>query len=214
MRSLFTLALLAALAAAAPPTDPLLAQLLRDAKATKPVAFERTQRVEENGKPMVYVDRYDPVLTEPWKLVSIDGRTPKPDEFGDWKKTIRNGIPGYARVAALLGAAHRVDATHYHVAPLPKGFITPGFMAEHLTADLTVDAAAARPYVSVVSFRAPGPFRLFVLSKVDRFEASNHYAPGPDGAPRIVSQDTLIAGSGPGISGTQIKKATFRPLAR
>ncbi len=204
-------ALLAAVAAA-PAPDPLLKQLLADAKAARPVSFERTMRLENNGKPSTVVDRYDPASLVPWTLVSFDGRAPKEDERAEWRKSVKNGVPAYGRLAALIGAAQRVDATHYHVAPLPKGFLQRDGFADRLVADLIVDTTAARPYVREAHFYATAPFRMFVVAKIDKFDATNRYAPGPDGAPRIVAQDTLIAGSGPGMSGTQIKRATFRPL--
>ena len=207
---LLPLALLA-LSAAAPAPDPLLQGIAAEAKAAKPVAFERTERTEDGTATHVYVDRYDPARAVPWTLVSVDGRAPKPDDTAAWRKTTRNGVPGYHRLAGLLAAAQRVDATHYRVQPLPKGFISPSALGEHMLADLTVDTAAAKPFVSEVAFRAPAPFRLFVVAKVDRFEAANRYVRGADGVVRIVAQDTLISGSGPGMSGTQVKKATFTP---
>lgn len=206
------LALLFLTTAATAAPDPALRELIRDAKASKPVAFERTQRVDDNGKATTYIDRYDPALTNPWKLVSVDGRAPKAQEIEDWKKSVKNGVPGYARVQTLLAAAHRVDATHYHLDRLPKGFLPRDMLAEHLVADLTIDASGARPFVREARFYATAPFRMFIVAKIDKFDATNRYAEGPDGAPRIVAQDTLIAGSGPGMSGTQAKHATFAPL--
>jgi len=216
MRTLLpALAVLAATTAAAPAPDPLLRQLLADAKAARPVAFERTQRIEDDGKPVAtLVDRYDPALAEPWKLVSVDGRAPKPGELADWRRSIKNAVPGYARIAALIGSAQRVDATHYRVAPLPKGFMARDALADHLVAEVTIDTSAARPYVREAHFYAREPFRMFVVVKIDKFDGLNRYAPGPGGAPEIVAQDILIAGSGPGMSGTQIKRAMFRPLVR
>ncbi len=208
------LALLAVAAAPAPEPDPLLRQLIADARASRPVAFERTQRVEDNGKPSVFVDRYDPALAQPWKLVSVEGRAPKADEIENWKKSVKNGVPGYARVALLLAAAQRVDAAHYRVAQLPKGFMPRDSFAEHLVADLAVDSSGARPFVREAHFYATAPFRMFIVAKIDKFDAINRYATGADGAPRIVAQDTLLAGTGPGMSGTQIKRATFEPLTR
>ena len=208
------LALLSAVAAA-PAPDPVLRQLVADAKADKPVAFERTQRVEDTGKKaIVYVDRYNPALADPWKLVSVDGRAPKSDEMGDWRKTLRNGVPSYGRVALLLGGAARVDANHYHIAHLPKGFVPRDSFGEHLLADVVVDTSTSRPFVREARFYAAGPFRMFIIAKIEKFDATNHYAPGPDGVMRIVAQDTVLSGSGPGMSGTEIKHVTFTPIAR
>lgn len=200
------------LIAAAP--DPLQRQLIADAKATKPVAFERTLRQELAGKSVVYVDRYDPARTQPWALVSIDGRAPKPDEMGAWRTTIRNGVPAYARVAILLGAAEKVDDTHYRVAKMPKGFMSRDGFADHLSAQLTIDTSAPKPFVREVHFYAAQPFRMFMVVKVDKFDAINRYGPDAGGIPRIVAQDTTIVGSGPGISGAQATHLTFKPLTQ
>ena len=101
---------------------------------------------------------------------------PRPKKSRLWKQSIRNGVPGYARVQTLLAAAHRVDATHYHLDRLPKGFLPRDMLAEHLVADLTIDASGARPFVREARFYATAPFRMFILSKIDKFDATNHYA--------------------------------------
>lgn len=217
MRPMLPLAAAAAVvfAAAAAPVDPTLAQLEAGARAV-PVKvarpFERTQRIEGGKTKRVYVDRYDPQLPDPWKLVSVDGRAPKADELKDWRGTTKNGLPSYNRVALLLQGAQRVDATHYRLERLPKGFLKPEAIAAHVSAELTVDTSGPKPFVRESRFFAKSPFRVMVIAKVDRFEATNRYALGRDGVPHVTEQVSLIAGSGPGMSGEQTRRVTYSPL--
>jgi len=216
------LAILLAIAAApAPTTDPLTARLLAESRSITETSFgwERVSRAEgTDGRKVeteVDVDRYDPTATPRYRLLTVDGKPPKADKLREYVKAIeKKPAPNYGRVAILLVAARRVDATHYHVDELPKGIITGqgAMMAKHLVADLIVDTSGSKPFVSETRMFAPTPFRMMLIAKVDKFEVLNRYRPGPDGRPRIVEQDVTIAGSWPGQSGTQITRATFRPL--
>lgn len=217
----FTALALIVLTAAAPAPDPLARQLLADSRAIneKSFGFERVEHLAANDgskrETEVDVDRYDPAAKPSLTLVSVDGKPPTPKTSHDyWKNNAGKPVPNYGRVALLLAAARRVDATHYHVDQVPKSVLPGGggMMARHLAADLTVDTSGARPFVSQTRLFAPEPFRMMLIAKVDKFEVINRYRPGADGRPRIVEQDFVLVGSGPGMSGTQITHATFRPL--
>ena len=210
------LVLIASATAAAPAPDALTQQLVADARAipAKGFGFERTAHVEGGGKTQVRIDRYDPAQPQPWTLISIDGRAPTADERREYAKTsATTPAPSYARVLPLLAVATKVDATHYHVARLPDGFVRPGALAKHLVADLTVDTSGARPFVRENRVYATEPFRLYLIAKIDKFDGVSRYAPGSDGKPRIVAQDIVFSGSRPGESGTVITRSTFTPLA-
>ena len=223
MRALLpAVALLAVAAAPAPVADPLAQRLIADSRAVTETSFgfERTTRGEgRDGSKVekeVEIDRYDPTATPRWSLVSVDGRPPGKGKVREYMKQIGSKpAPNYGRVALLLAGARRTDATHFRLDRLPDGFLSgqgSGMMASHLVAELTVDTSGVKPFVSESHVFAPEPFRIMLIAKVDRFDALSRYRPGADGRPRIVAQDVTIAGSGPGMSGTQITHATFRPL--
>ncbi len=221
MRLPFAAVALFAFVAAAPAPDPLARQLLADSRAIteKSFGFERVEHLEASDghkrETEVDVDRYDPAAKPSLTLVSVDGKPPTPKTSHDyWKNNEGRPVPNYGRVALLLAAARRVDATHYHVDEVPKTVMPGrgGMMARHLAADLTVDSSGARPFVSQTRLFAPEPFRMMLVAKIEKFEVINRYKPGADGRPRIVEQDFVLVGSGPGMSGTQITHATFRPL--
>lgn len=210
-----------ALAAAAPAPDPVARQLLTDSRAVTETSFgfERVEHLEtDDGRKHeteVDVDRYDPAAKPRLTLVSVDGKPPTEKTSRDyWRNNEGRPVPNYGRVALLLAAARRIDATHYHVDTVPKSVLPGrnGMMARHLVADLLVDTSGARPFVAETRLFAPEPFRIMLIAKVDKFEVVNRYRLSPDGRPRIVEQDTVISGSGPGMSGLQKTKATFRPL--
>lgn len=215
------LAVSSLIGAALPVADPLARQLIADSHAVTETSFgfERTTRAEatdgKESEKEVEVDRFDPAANPRYRLISVDNKLPKSNKFKEYAKAIEGKpVPNYGRVALLLAVAHRTDATHFHVDDVPKEVLPGqgGMMARHLKADLTVDTSGAKPFVAETRMFAPAPFRMMLIAKVDRFEVVNRYHPGPDGRPRIVSQDVTISGSGPGMSGTQITHAVFRPL--
>jgi hypothetical protein len=213
MRTLLPIVALVAATAAAPAPDPVLHRLIADAKAMRPVPFERTQRIEDGGKVHVYVDRYDPATSSGYKLVSVDGHAPAAsDSLSDWRRTTRNAPPSYSRLALLLPASKLVDTAHYHVQPLPKKFMAMNAMGEHAAVDLTIDRTGLRPFVREARFFTTEPFRIMMVVKIESFEAINRYVMDADGGLRIVAQDQTIVMSGLSPISRQEIHATFRPL--
>lgn len=212
-----------ALAAAAPADDPTLARIVADAARVSETsfAFERTLRAEAPGEAGVRVERFRPDATPRWTLVSIDGKSPAPKAAGAYAKdAAKQPVPSYHRVGLVLrdGAERIQDAdgkVRYRVARVPDGVWTGNNagMAKHLAAEATIAFAGERPYVAQMRFYAPRPFRMRMVAKVDRFEATTRYAPaGSDARPRIVAQDTVMAGSMLGRAGTITTRATFKPI--
>lgn len=212
----------AALLAAAPAPDPLLARIVADAATITEASFgfERTTRLEAGGKSTVRVERFRPAATPRWTLASVDGRAPTADEARDYARAAdKQPVPNYGRLGAMLrDGAERATAadgnTVYRVTRLPKGSIAANgaSMAKHLVGEATIARAGDRPFVAQMRVFAPKPFRMRMVAKVDRFEAVTRYAPGADGRIRVVSQAVTTVGSMLGQSGTMVSRATYAPI--
>lgn len=223
MRSLFALAALAVLTAAAPAPDPLLEQVLAGARAVPPtsISFERTQRSinkEGDGAPetRVRVDRWD---GKQMTLVSIDGKAPSQKEAESYRKALAGRpVPGYYRLASFLGqGARRVpDAKGrviYRVDKLPKGSINIGRdISANITAEAIVDTSGPKPFVSRLRMTLPKPLSFFMVAKLDSFEAENEYRMGPDGRPVLVHQKQAMSGAQMGTPGTSTAESHYQPL--
>ncbi len=203
--------------------DELQARLLASAKAIGPAdfAFTRTTRSEQRGggeaKLRTTVDRYDPTRppAQRWTLVSIDGRAPTADEADKAAKAYATAfVPSYGRLARWVGAkAIRSEADGravYRYAGLPKG--TLDFNGKDLSADTNAEAFVApgpAPFVERTRFVSNKPFRMMLVARVERFEASQRFRAGADGRPVPVEFVTEMVGSMMGKAGSVRTVTTF-----
>lgn len=208
---------------AAPAADPLLARIVADAGrvSESSFAFERSTRIEADGKASARIERFQPAATPRWTLVSLDGAAPDAKASQRYaREATGQPVPNYGRLGAMLASgAERMPPgeggeARYRVARLPEGSL-PGngaAMARHLTAEVTIAAGDGRPYVRQARIYAAQPFRMMLIAKVDKFEALTRYAPGADGRVRVLSQDSDVTGKIPGRAGTIRTRATYRPI--
>jgi hypothetical protein len=221
LRTFAPLALLLA-TAAAPAPDPLLDRLIAGARAAAPAttAFERTTRTtatEGGGAPETHVrvDRWDGTTLQ---LVSMDGKPPTAEQTKAYKAaTSGKPVPGYGRLADMLkGATRATDAqgrTVYRIAGLPKGTINIGKdISADLVGEAIVDATGPQPYVSRLRLYLPKPLSFFMVAKLDSFEITNEFRPGPGGRPALVKGDQRLTGAQFGKSGTTHTETSFTIL--
>lgn len=210
----FALALLFALPAHA---DALQDRLLAAARATPEQAFTRTSRMEERsgGAPEVHtrVERYDPARPEGqrWTLVSVDAKPPTSKDLGEYKKFIAKAVvPGYARLARWIGARAATDGRAYRYASLPKDImvINGHDLSADTTAEAFVNTAGPTPFVERTRLVSAKGFRMMLVAKVDRVEASQHFRLVGD-RPLLVESIVELTGSMMGKSGSMKTTATF-----
>jgi hypothetical protein len=211
---------LIALGAAVPPLDPLQTQLVADARAARPTAFERTTTIVQSDgatrETEVRIDRWD---GKAWTLVSIDGKPPAAEVAAKAANdAVAKPTPGYHRLADFLASpATRTTgadgAVVLHIASLPRGTVSiAGDRSDQFTADATVEDAGSRPWVRRLAFHARAPFRVLLVARIDRFEVVNDYALGAAGRPWLVRQVQDYSGSLPGQRGTVHTAIAFRSL--
>lgn len=222
MTSIRPIAAIAATLAAASPAaaqDALLQRLIADS-AKVPAAgfgFERTTTALRDGEKVTAVHRYDPAAPARWTLVSVNGRPPTPKEAESFVKDAASGpAPSYHRVGRILASgARRVPGTDcYRVTKLPPDLFT-GVVRNYvdkLYMDACVGGTPDAPMVTETRVRTVAPFRVALVGKIDLFEGSTRYAPGPDGRPRLREQTQKMRGSALGSSLDTDATITYRDL--
>lgn len=211
------------LVAARPPAasgyDDLLKQLHAESKRVNEMTFgfERVTEAIQDGKRTLRVDRYDPNAASKWTLVSIDGRPPTRDEVHKYEKGLVDWkVPNYGRVAELIEHTKpsRVAPDRYRLDDLPPEILDKRarIFASHVSTELKVGGTPAQPYVTESQVFAPKPFRVMVVAKIDKFIAISRYAPGPDGRPRIRSQEVDLKLTIMGAPRRVQSKMTYRDL--
>lgn len=213
--------------------DAVLDRLVADARAVGPedFAWTRTTRAEQRSgggevKTSTRVERFDPSRPagQRWTLVSVDGKPPSPDAAKDFAKATEDAmVPSYGRVAGYLGggaqkAAGAGGRTMYRVAKLPKRsfMMNNSDLSAHARAEATV-AEGARPFVERLDLVTTKPFRMMLVAKVERLEATTRYKLMPDGRPVIAEQVSEMRGSMMGKSGSMRTVMTYsdhRPVRR
>lgn len=207
------LAVLALAATGAAPADPLLARLLAGANAVPfaTLSFDRSTLASETGasgtERHTRVDRWD---GHAWSVLSIDGKPPTPAAAtAALKSTSPDNVPGYYRLAAYLAAQPQrvVDATGavtYRLARLPPGTVAiKSAPPDKFAAELAVDSSGPVPYVRRARYFAPQPFRMMMIARLDRFEATADYRLNAAGQPELVRQVIDVSGALFGRSGSQ-----------
>lgn len=209
-----------ALAAAAPvQADALQQQIVAQAKALGPdaFAFTRSLSVQQTGQERrVQVDRYDPAATPRWTLATVNGAPPsKKEAEGHRKASARQPMPGYYRLAHWFGApatriAEEPGRVVFRFPRLPKGTLDlNGHDASADTsAEAVVNTAGPVPFVERTSFLSTKPFRMMMVFKIEKLEASSRYRM-IDGRPAVVENRFVMTGSGMGRSGSLTSAATF-----
>jgi hypothetical protein len=206
-------------------TDALKQRVVAQAQSVSAddYAFTRTVRREgtTGGKSekKVLIEKFDP--TKPasarWTLVSVDGAAPSADELKRYQKEVakRRIVPGYHRLAAYFGAPAAASAdsegkTIFRFASLPKGAVSvlDTDVSHNATAEAVVRDANGSPYVEQVRF-AVKPMRLKLVMKLDKFETTARYRPGPGGKPFLMESTSEMAGSGMGQEGTIRSTMTY-----
>jgi len=176
--------------------DDLLKQLHTESKRVNETTFgfERVTEAIQDGKRTLRVDRYDPNAARKWTLVSMDGRPPTRDELQKYDKGLADWkVPNYGRVAELIENTKpsRIAPDRYGLDDLPPEILDKRarIFASHVSTELKVGGPPGEPYVTESQVFAPKPFRVMVVARIDKFVAISRYAPGPDGRPRIRSQE-------------------------
>jgi len=220
IRTLAAAALLSAPVAAS--ADALLDRLLADSRNVAPedFAWTRTTRSERrggtDGDASVVVERYDPSkpAAQRWTLVSIDGKPPEPKQLAAYAKSRGDAIvPSYGRIAKYIGGARRDEATGrpvYRAAGLPAGSFE--INGNDLSKEASVEAVVAdgpKPYVERMRLVSAKPFRMMLVAKVERVEATSRYKLLPDGRPVVAEQVSEMRGSMMGKSGTMRSVVTY-----
>lgn len=214
-------AIAAAMVVAGPASaqDAVLQRLIADA-AKVPAAgfgFERTVTVLARGEKVVVVQRYDPSAPARWTLVSINGKPPTPKEAASFAKEAADGPPpSYFRVGRILaGGAKRVPGTDcYRASKLPADLFTGRArnFVDKLYMEACYTGGPSAPMVTETRVRTIAPFRVALVGKIDLFEGTTRYEPGPDGRPRLREQTQKLRGSALGNSLDSDSTMTYRDL--
>ncbi len=217
-RLLLALALLSASPAAA---DALQDRLLAGARAASPeaFAFTRSSRNEQSdgGKPEIHsrVERFDPSKppAQRWTLVSVDGHAPSADDVAKARKAYASApVPGYGRLARWIGVRAAPDAGGrvYRYAALPKGIFE--INGHDLSADTSAEVVlggGVAPFVERTRFVSTKPFRIMLVAKVERVEATQTFRLMPDGRPVPIESVVEMKGAMMGKAGTSRTVTTY-----
>jgi hypothetical protein len=201
-------------------TDPLRDRLIADARAVSPAAldFDRATNLVRRGggteTRVAMVERWD---GNRWTLVSRNGRPPTAAQKREAEKVAASApVPGYHRLAALLGTATPagVDAQGrklFAIPVLPANSVRTDTadISSHLKAEAIVGERDGRPFVEQLNITARETFKLNALIKVKSFEMTSSYALEAKGPPRLASQSANSVGSVFGIPGGETSKVTF-----
>lgn len=205
--------------------DALQQQVLAGARAVseEDFAFTQTmvnQRSGEGAK--TYVARYDPKRPKPsrWTLISAEGRAPKPKESAQLaKQGASNPVPSYARIATWFGAPATRSAGSdgkviYRFASLPMGTIKMGShdASADAAAEALVNTSGKTPFVERVRVTMAKPFRMMMVAKIERVDATSLYRMLPDGRPVIVSTNSDMTGSVLGKSGSFKSRVSYTDM--
>mgnify|MGYP005839952983 CR=1 FL=1 len=189
--------------ASCPPLDEIRAEA---ARAT-PQAYAVTRDYTDNrGDTRHRRARFDPRrdAANAWSLEQRNKAAPGEKFLRKYSKDPPPPPPSYARVAAVLaGEAQCVEADDaravYAVDRLGAGAILldGDDISAHFSARVTVDRAAAQPYVSAVHFSLESPFKAHFLVRITEAEGSVVFARRGPGSPVILSQEFVASGSKP-----------------
>lgn len=211
------------LVGAAPPPDPMLAQIIAGAGALSPavMAFERSSRTitrEDGGESgtRMRIDRWD---GRAFTLISVDGKPPEAKQAAEFRKaSASRPVPGYHRLAELLktGAVRQTDAlgrTVYRLTSLPKGSVNVGKdVSANLSGEFLVETSGTQPYVSRVRIVLPKPLSFFMVAKLDSLEIIYDYKLGSDGHPYLARAVQAMAGAQFGKQGTTRTESSYTML--
>ncbi len=213
------LAALALVSTGAAPADPLLARLLATTSAVPPpgLSFDRRTIASETSasgtEHHTRVDRWD---GRAWSVLSIDGKLPTvAAAAAALKSTSPDNVPGYYRLAVYLAAGPQRAADPsgtivYRLARLPAGSVAiKGAPPDKFAAELSVDVSGPVPYVRRARYFAPQPFRMMMVAKLDRFEATSDYRLNAAGHAELTRQVIDISGALFGRAGTQHTEYNF-----
>ena len=131
------------------------------------------------------------------------------------KSVAATPVPGYYRVAAYLAAGpvrslNAAGETVYRLGSLPVGSISfTGAPPSKFAAELTVDERGWKPIVRRARFYAPAPVRIFMVGRMDRFEAISDYRLSSGGRPELSHQTVDVAGAVLGRAGSQHNDVTY-----
>jgi hypothetical protein len=194
--------------------------LIADARAVSPAAlnFDRSTNLVRKGggteTRVSMVERWD---GNRWTLISQNGHAPTTAQKREAERVAAaTPVPGYHRIAALLGTATepRVDAqgrTVLTVPVLPANSVRTDTsdISSHLKAEVIVGNNDGKPFVEQVHFSARETFKLNALIKVKAFDMTSSYAVDGNGPPRLSSQSANSVGSLFGIPGGETSKVSF-----
>lgn len=218
------LTIMAAALLAAAPDEPRLAPLcdaiISEARTVDPaaMAFERTTTTIKSSpisrETQVTVDRWD---GQRWVLVSINGRAPDNGQMRNFRAaTAAQQVPGYHRLAAILGAAQTVavDEQGRHIVKipvLPAGSVRTdnADISSHLSGEAVIATSNGRPWVAQLKLRARENFKLTALIKVTEFQQTFDFRLGPDGRPRLAAQSALSKGQMFGFGGGETNQVVY-----
>ena len=217
MLALFTLP------AAAPAPDPLLGQIVSSARAIAPasLAFERQSRTltqQASGPPESHqrVDRWD---GRAFTLVSVDGKPPAEKDAAAFRKaTASRPVPGYHRIADMLGAGatRRSDAQGrivYHVSSLPKDSVRLGKdISANMAGEFIVDGSGAQLYVTQARLTLTKPVSFFMVAKLDSVVITLDYKLDGNNRPYLASTVQMMAGAQFGKQGTTRSETSYTML--
>lgn len=213
-----------ALLAAAAPIDPQIAAvrdvIVADARASVPgaLAFDRTTTTIKNSplgrETKVVVDRWD---GQKWVLVSVNGKPPGTSQLKSFRTvTAAQPVPGYHRLAVILGAAATVEQDEQgrqvvKIPVLPTGSVRTddADISRHLSGEAVIATTNGKPWVTELRLKARESFKLTSLIKVTEFNQSFDYRLGPDGRPRLAAQSALSKGQMFGFSGGETNQVSY-----
>jgi hypothetical protein len=196
--------------------DELKQRILTQAQSISPedYAFTRTVRTEQtsNGKTEkeVSVEKFDP--TKPaearWMLVSVNGAPPSADALKTFaKESAQRRVPGYYRLGGYFGtpATTSTDShgrTVFRFATLPKETVKVmgSDVSQNTASEASVSEANGVPFVEQVHLFVK-PMRLKLIMKLEKYESTARFRPGPNGKPLLMEQTSDMFGSGMGQEG-------------
>jgi hypothetical protein len=194
--------------------DALQQQVLAGARAVSEEDFSFTQTMSNQRSGQAakeHVLRFDPRRPKGsrWTLIKAEGRTPTPKEIANVAKQGERGpVPSYARIATWFGApatriATTADSVTYRFAALPKGTLKMGShdASPDTVAEAVVNTAGKTPFVERVRLTTARPFRMMMVAKIERMDATSLYRLMPDGRPVIAATTVDMTGSMLGKSG-------------
>jgi hypothetical protein len=214
------LALMVAVAAATPVSEPLRDRIIADARAVPATSlvFDRTTNVERKGggtsTKLILVERWD---GRNWSLISKNGKVPSVSERRAIEtQAAATPVPGYHRLAILLAAATEVsnDAEGrmlLRIPVLPAGSVRTDSsdISSHLRAEALVSNRGGQPWVERVHVSQREAFKMNALIKVKTFDQISTYKLDATGRPRLARQSADSMGSMFGISGGQSSETIY-----